>query len=182
MEKVKIHEIVKSINIYREQKGEKAASKEEVVNYIKEKYLGIKLSKETPWMNSVKETIKTEVLKAFGVSEKINQNAIKHLFMVFPHSGIFVVPVDLKDSTGGLVRIKTSLYGTTDLSDCAKSLTKASLKDYAEWLEKAYGAKEISFEKFKDYGLQGIAGIKRTGDGKETPNLVDERTDLKKEP
>jgi len=182
MADVKIHKIVSSINIYKEQKGEDPIEKEDVIEYIGKNYPEVELSDKTPWMTSVTEKIKTEVLEAFGIKEKINQNAVKHLFMAFPHAGIFVLPIDLENNTKGLVHVRTSPYGTTDLSDCANALTKGKLEDYAEWLEKNYGAKQITFEEFKNYGLEGMIGIRRTGDGKETPNTVNEKTDFKKEP
>ena len=168
----KVHEIVKAINANRKKSGDLSTVKyEEVIEKIKALYPDIEIADSTPWMSVVEDDVAKEIALEFApLQDEPDCDLKEHLFVKFPYSGIFVLPVNLDGTPGRWVDVKTSKVGTTDLADVSKflNLQVNKLSDYANWLHKTYKAKEISYQEFKELGFRGVQGYRPT-DNREPP-------------
>lgn len=178
----KIHEIVTAINENRKSQGNsEKVTYTIIVNHIKQKYPDVPVVEETPWMTGVEDNISIEVLNTFVTVEEPNNDLQPHLFIAFPHSGVFVMPVNLDGTSCRWINIYTSKVGTTDLFDCLRDLPEGcDLNKYADWLNNRYSARKITYEEFKGYAMRGIQGF-RPLDNKELPMDLVKPADLKKE-
>jgi len=175
-----VHDIVTAINTNKVKAGEEKIKYGVVVDFIKERYPDIEISK-SPWKTPLEADIAAEILKEFvPVISDPDADLQEHLYMQFPHSGIFVMPVNLDGTSGRWVDVKTSKAATTDLADCRMLNPKNKLSDYAKWLKDNYKAKEIDYKGFKELGFRVIHGYRPTDD-REPPVKLVEPSDINQE-
>lgn len=128
----------------------------ELEKYINENYPYIKISSK-PQLSSVPQRIAIEMIKELAHPTESARDAKEHLYMLMPDKGVYLVPQDPKDKAKkGILELGVTVYGTVDLVEYAKRLRgNSTIHDLAEYLKLCFGAKEITYEEFRDRAVKG---------------------------